>query len=278
MIRGHTVGIAERAEHERRSDVGEVQELRDQRARAAGRPARPTSVLSTMIAKRNWSVEPPRHGAVVDGAARRRQAVGDRKNQRQPGDRLDTRRASHADDNRRRRHERQRAERRQIAPRPRLPCARLYADFHRHPPGGCFSRTFVSQEQLQPRRRAKSNHENAKRERSTTGFVLSCLRGVRFSWFRGGRQSVRHRVEHDVDAERVAVRSENCRKNSRSSPSRSHESPMSVLCVISTMTRPRSSAIIRKFACGLSDPRSEVVPPLPRQKLMLVTCGIFGRW
>ena len=33
--------------------------------------------------------------------------------------------------------------------------------------------------------------------------------------------------------------SENWRKNSGSSPSRSQESPTSVLCVITTMTRPR---------------------------------------
>ena len=66
---------------------------------------------------------------------------------------------------------------------------------------------------------------------------------------------------------------ENAEKNSGSSDSRSIASPMSLLCVITTIRRPWLSAMPRKFTVGLSLPRSEVPPPLARQKLMPGTCG-----
>ena len=49
--------------------------------------------------------------------------------------------------------------------------------------------------------------------------------------------SMRHRVEEDIDADCIPVRGE-LEKNSGSSPSRSHESAMSVLCVITDHDAP----------------------------------------
>ena len=54
------------------------------------------SVLRTISAKDELQPESPRHGAIVDRTASRRQAVGERQNQRQTGDRLNPARAGKA--------------------------------------------------------------------------------------------------------------------------------------------------------------------------------------
>ena len=85
--------------------------------------------------------------------------------------------------------------------------------------------------------------------------------------------SVGHRVQHDVDADGVAVRREAV-EELESSPSRSQASEMSVLCVITTMRLPWWSVTPRKSGTALSEPRSDVVPPLVRQNWIDGICGI----
>ena len=88
------------------------------------------------------------------------------------------------------------------------------------------------------------------------------------------QSSVRHRVEHDVDADRVAARREQVEVLARLSPSRSQVSAMSVLWVI-THHQPLLGVLdaleVDLRAVG---PRSDVWPPVPAQKLIAGTCGI----
>lgn len=84
------LGIAERPEHERRADRREAEEPRHRRA---GRLKRRAARVRLQHDEREDELQrqPPRHGPVVDGPARGRQAVRQREEHGEPADRLQAR-------------------------------------------------------------------------------------------------------------------------------------------------------------------------------------------
>ena len=84
--------------------------------------------------------------------------------------------------------------------------------------------------------------------------------------------SVRHRVEDDVDADRVGFRRKR-EEVSGSSASRSQASGMSVLWIITTMSRPRASAMPRASGGAASTFQRSIVPPCAAPVLIEANCG-----
>ena len=141
MIRGHTSRIAERAEDERRADVGEVEQLRDDDRRALWKTRLPDVGLEHDRARTRPAAPAPRPRSVVDRVPGGRQAVGQRQDEREAGNRLHAAGAREAQPDG---HGRDRGQRRRVAsasscvhgsrePSPVVPCSSSHLAQHHLP-------------------------------------------------------------------------------------------------------------------------------------------------
>ena len=118
-IFGQTVGIAERPEDERRSDVREVEDARDERTGGLEHHASGLG-LEHDQREQELQAQPPGDRAIVDRPSRRRQAIRQREDQREPRHGLDAAGAGKADGDADQGNRGKRSENREIEPGPRL--------------------------------------------------------------------------------------------------------------------------------------------------------------